>query len=57
MQWDRIVMMVVGLVASLFTGYFARRDWRKGRYLAVAGALVAMLAAIAVPAVLAVFVP
>lgn len=54
-EWDRLAMLGVGLLVSLYTGRDGWRLWRRGKYLAVAGVAVLILAAIGLPIALALF--
>jgi hypothetical protein len=54
-DWDRLVMIAVGVLVSIYTGYQGRSFWRRRQYLALAGIGVLILGAIAVPVVLALF--
>lgn len=48
-DWDRWVMVGVGVLVSGYTVYQAWPLWRKRKYLALAGVGVLVLAAIATP--------
>lgn len=54
-DWDRMVMIGVGVLISLYTARDGWRLWKKSRYLAVAGVVLLILAAIGVPVALALF--
>ncbi len=54
-NWDRLAMLVVGALVSLYAGIDGYRWWRKGRKLAVIGVALLILAALAVPLALALF--
>lgn len=54
-DWDRMVMIAVGVLVSLWTGRDGWRLWRKANYLGVVGVGLLILAAIGVPVALAVF--
>lgn len=56
-QWDRLVMIGVGVVVSICTGRRAWPYWQRRRYRAVAGFTLLILGAVGVPVLLAVIGP
>lgn len=54
-DWDRLVMVGVGALVSLFTAVDGWRLWKKKKYLAVAGVVVLVVAATGTPILLALF--
>ncbi|MDF2630695.1 MAG: hypothetical protein K0R39_4526 [Symbiobacteriaceae bacterium] len=54
-DWDRLVMVGVGALVSIYTGAEGLRMWKKKRYLAVAGVILLMLGATGTPILLALF--
>lgn len=52
-NWDRMAMIGVGALISLFTARDGWRLWQKANYLGAAGVVLLILAAIGVPLALA----
>lgn len=54
-DWDRLVMIGVGVLVGVYTMYQARQPWKKKNWLAVWGLGLLTGAAVVVPIVLAMF--
>lgn len=52
-DWDRLVMIGLGLLVAAYTGRDAYRYWRRRRLRAVAGIGLLMVATVLVPVLLA----
>ncbi|HEY3366251.1 MAG TPA: hypothetical protein VGK74_14450 [Symbiobacteriaceae bacterium] len=52
-DWDRLAMVGVGLLVSIGPGIQGYKFWRRRRYRAAAGTAVLIVAAVAVPVLLA----
>lgn len=55
-DWDRLAMLGVGLIVSVYTGWDGYKLWKRGKRLAVVGVALLILTAVGVPAALALFV-
>lgn len=54
-DWDRLAMILVGFLVSLYTGWAGWKFWRKRNLLAVAGVIFLILSAIGLPVILVLF--
>lgn|GEM_PF-2266273 len=54
-DWDRWVMVLVGLLVSAYAARDGWRLWKKRKYLAVTGIGILILGAVGVPALLALY--
>ncbi len=54
-EWDRLAMIGVGVLVSLYTGWQGRPYWKRRQFLPLAGLGILIVAAIAVPVALALF--
>ncbi len=54
-DWDRMVMMGIGTLVSLFTVWDSRKLWKKRRYAALLGVGILVVGAVGVPLLLAIF--
>jgi hypothetical protein len=54
-DWDRLVMLGVGVLVSIYTGYQGRTFWTQRKWLPLAGVGVLILASLLVPLALALF--
>lgn len=52
-DWDRLVMMGVGVAVSVYAGIDGYRLWRRKKYMAAVGVGILIFATIAVPVALA----
>jgi hydrogenase/urease accessory protein HupE len=51
-DWDRIAMVGVGLLVSIYTGWQSRQLWKKRKVLPLVGVGLLMLIAVGLPTVL-----
>lgn len=52
-DWDRLVIILVGAVVSIYAGIDGYKLWKRERWLGVAGVALLIVGAIGVPVLLA----